>query len=165
MAIDLGGQKVSKDIPQQKDFEIAEGNYLIKPDVVEPRKRQDTGDPIIRCELEILDADNKDNVKFIGMKFYEVFSLSDDAMWRIAAFLRAAYNDPDLECSKIPDDVFKKKIVVRARKNYDPKNERWRVQCQRFDPAVDWSGVTITIKAGEEDKEKSSKNDDEDVDL
>lgn len=166
MATGLGGKKVDKDIPGQKDFDIPEGNYLVKPYLVEERSRQDTGDKILRAEFEIIDVENKKDENFIGMKFYEVFSLTDEAMWRVAAFLRAAYDNPNLECSEIPDDIYNKQFVVRARKNYNPKTETTRTQCQLFNSAAGWSGATTKIsKAGKADTSQSSKNDDKDVDL
>lgn len=144
-----------------KDFNVPDGDYLVKVIVCEENVGEGGKNDFIQLELEIVDADKK-NDSVIGLSIYDILSLSDKAKFRVADFLDAAY-PPRFRGKAIPDDIDdgKKLMVVRARK--ETYKDRDRVRVAKFNPASDWKSNSKpgATSDAQESTEKDSKGEGE----
>lgn len=130
----------------QMGFDVPNGKYLCKVDVLEEREKKSGGDSYVHVELEILDAANKKGENAIGFRVFEVISFSEKAEWRLVAFLDACY-PPRFKGEEIPDDIDDGStwLVVETRLEEYEGFERPR--CRSFAPSANWRGIDMKLDA------------------
>jgi hypothetical protein len=133
---------------EQRDFTVFDGDYLVKVLEANEKDRNDGEGTFLAVTYEILDSEKPSNEKCIGLKVFDILSMSEAAMWRIVNLLDAVY-PPKFNGSEIPNDIDGKWLSIKVKNETYKGKENARVK--QYHAASDWDGATMkTDGAGRE---------------
>lgn len=133
---------------EQRDFYVNDGTYLVKVLEANEKDRQDGEGSFLALTCEILDADKPANQKCIGLKVFDILTMSEAAMWRIVNLLDAVY-PPKFNGSEIPNDIEGKWLSIKVKNETYQGKEYLRVK--QYHSAAGWDGAVMkTDGAGRE---------------
>jgi len=140
---------------EQRDFYVPDGTYLVKVSEMSEKDRNDGNGTYTNGIYEIIDCDKSANEKAIGLKIFDLLSMTDAAMWRVVNLLDACF-PPKFEGEEIPNEIEGKWMVVKVKNETYQGKENLRVK--QYHSAADWEGITIkTDGAGRQIIEGKSK--------
>lgn len=141
---------ISKDTDRGREggIFIPDGEYFVRVNSMELTEKKDESGSYIAAEYEIIDAKDEEGAQAIGLRIFDIFSLTETAEWKIAQFLDASYAPDKFEGTEIPDDIEGKELTVKT------KNEKYQgrenVRVKAFGNRFDWAGQSLkTNDAGE----------------
>jgi hypothetical protein len=143
MGIPIGTEiDENTDRGREGDLFVPDGKYYVKVLTVEEReKKGDEGVTFIHAEYEIVDAEDEAAKSSIGLRVFDIFSLGEAALWKIAKFLDCCYAPNKFKGKEIPDDIEGKEFVLRAKNEKYQGNVNLRVKA--YMDRFDWSGATM----------------------
>jgi hypothetical protein len=141
MGISIPKIDADTDRGREGDIFIPAGLYYVKVLEASEQEKKDKSGSFLQAQYEILDAKEEDGQNAIGLRVFDIFSLSPEALWKLAKWLDACYAPAKFEGAEIPNDIEDKEFVVRvAYEKYQGKeNLRVKAYVSRFD----WEGVTM----------------------
>jgi hypothetical protein len=156
MGISIPKINEETDRGREGDIVIPDGKYYVRVIEAKEQEKKDGDGTFIAASYEILDAEKEDCSDAIGLRIFDIFSLTEAAIWKLAKWLDACYSPVKFEGSEIPNDIEGKEFVVRVKnEKYDGKEN---VRVKTFMPSSNWTGVTLrTDDDGNQIVESKSK--------
>jgi hypothetical protein len=131
----------STDRGREGDLFIPAGKYYVKALEIGEQEKKDGSGTFVQAQYEIVDAEKEDGESSIGLRIFDIFSLGETALWKIAKFLDCCYAPTKFEGSEIPNDVEGKELVVRVAYEKYQGNENLRVKA--YMDRFGWEGRTM----------------------
>jgi hypothetical protein len=126
---------------REGDIFVPPGKYYVKVLEASEEEKKDKSGTFIQSQYEIVDAEKEECESAIGLRIFDIFSVTPEALWKLAKWLDACYAPTKFEGAEIPNDIEGKEFVVRvALEKYQGKeNIRVKAYMDRFN----WEGVTM----------------------
>lgn len=130
---DIGDDEVSRTVNN--------GRYLLKIEDVEKRYREKDSEPYLNIRFRIMDAADEADKAAAGESVFDIFNLSDAAMWKIKSLIKSAM--PEYTGSKIPKDLIGKFVSSYV---YNHKWEEYEnLRTKQYRIANGWRGSNYII--------------------
>jgi hypothetical protein len=127
---------------EQRDFYVPDGTYLVRVLEADEKDRSDGNGTYLNMVSEIVDPEKMANDKAIGLKVFDLLTMSEKAMWRIVNMLDACY-PPKFNGGEIPNNIVGRLMVLKVKNETYNGKENLRVK--QYHTAADWDGALMRL--------------------